>query len=123
MSKDPDKRSKFLHNLIRSRFTRDRTTIAVGQTKEKISIVGTNDKYHRREVREALEPDEILAKSNEGCHAEENVVRESEERGLHLEAVGSSRPICLDCEELLKEKNVKLETETSGKKSRKRRLS
>jgi len=40
---NPDERASFLHSLIKSSFARNQTTIAVGNTKEKVSIVGTND--------------------------------------------------------------------------------
>lgn len=118
---NPDERASFLHSLIKSSFARNQTTIAVGNTKEKVSIVGTNDKSHRKEVKEQLNENEILAKSKSGNHAEENVVAEAEERNLNLTEVGASRPICLDCEELLKSQEITLKTKTSGKKSRKRR--
>jgi hypothetical protein len=53
------------------------------------------------DIRKALEDHEIIAKSYLGNHAEENIIAEAEIRNLTLFEMGASRPICLDCEDLL----------------------
>jgi hypothetical protein len=65
---------------------------------------------------------EIIARSRTGNHAEENVMDEATERNLTLVEIGVSRPICLDCEELIKDKGIETKTEFSGKISKNRRI-
>ncbi len=118
---NPDDRAKELHNMISDERKRKHTTTAVGNTTEQISIVGTNEEYMRMEIRRALLSHEIIAKSQPGNHAEENVILEAEARDLNLIEIGASRPICLDCENLLLEKNIEAFTDFSGKPSKNRR--
>ncbi len=118
---NPDERAKELHNMLSDERKRKHTTTAVGNTTEDISIVGTNEEYLRMEIRRALESHEIIAKSHPGNHAEENVIREAEARELTLFELGASRPICLDCENLLTNKNIEAKTDFSGKPSKNRR--
>ena len=51
------------------------------------------------------------------AHAEESLIKS----GKGITEIEDSRPICLDCKDLMNEKGVKSETPRSGKKSRKRR--
>lgn len=51
------------------------------------------------------------------AHAEESLIK-SEKGITEIEA---SRPVCLDCKDLMNEKGVKSKTPRSSKKSRKRR--
>lgn len=46
---------------------------------------------------------------------------EATERSLTLLEIGASRPICLDCEEMIKAKGIETLTEFSGKVSKNRR--
>ena len=119
--KDPDERAKELINFIDDEFKKRKITIAVGNTDSDVSLVGTSDKYMQKDVLAAMTENEIVAKPNEGKHAEEDIVTEAEKRELRVTEVGASRPICLDCEELLKTQNIEARTEFNGKKSRKRR--
>lgn len=119
--KNPDQRAKELHNMISDERKQKHTTTAVGNTLEEVSIVGTNEEYLRMEIRKALEPFEIIAKSHPGHHAEENIIMEAETRALTLFEMGASRPICLDCENLLAHKNMEAKTDFSGKPSKNRK--
>ncbi len=121
-TKNPHDRAKELHDLITDERKRRHTTTAVGSTFEDISIVGTNEEYLRLEIRRALLEHEIIARSRAGNHAEENVIDEAEERNLTLASIGASRPICLDCEEKIKGRDIETQTEFSGKVSRNRRI-
>jgi len=118
--KNPDQRAKELHALL-DRISRNSTTTAVGNTTTEAVIVGMNDKYIRKIIREALEDYEIPADGESGKHAEENVIAMAEKLNLTLTEIGASRPICLDCEELLKLNDITAKTEFSGKKSKKRK--
>ncbi|PID89699.1 MAG: hypothetical protein CSB01_00635 [Bacteroidia bacterium] len=119
--KNPDKRAKELINSMDDEFKKRKITIAVGNTKKNISLVGTSDKYMPKDILAAMTENEIVATPNDGKHAEEDIVIEAEKRDLTVTEIGASRPICLDCEKLLKAKNIKAKTEFSGKKSKKRR--
>lgn len=112
----PDKpRAGELHDLIEDERKRRHTTTAVGDTAEDITI-----EYLRTEVRKALLPHEIIAKSKPGNHAEENIIEEAIEQNLSIIEIGASRPICLDCEELLKQMGIHTQTGFPGKKSKNR---
>lgn len=118
---NPDERAKELHDLLEYERTKKHTTTAVGNTDEDITIVGTSEDYLRAEIKEALLEHEIPAKSRKGNHAEENVMGEADERNLKITEIGASRPICLDCENKIKEEEIEAKTEFSGKQSRKRK--
>ncbi len=118
---DPDKRAKELHDLIKDERKKRHTTTAVANTQEDQTIVGTSDSYMRKEIKEALLEHETPADLIDGNHAEENVIDMAEKLKLNITEIGASRPICADCEELLKEKNIEAKTEFSGKKSKKRK--
>ncbi len=120
--KNPHDRARELHDLITDERKKRHTTTAVGNTAEDTSIVGTNEEYLRLEIRRALSEHEIIARSRAGNHAEENVMEEAQERNLTLSAIGTSRPICLDCEEKIKAWDIHNETEFSGKVSKNRRI-
>jgi hypothetical protein len=96
------------------------TTTAVGDTDSEITIIGTNEEYLRLEIKRALLKHEIVAKSKLGNHAEENIIDEAASKMLTITEIGASRPVCLDCEEKMKELNIKTQTEFSGKKSKNR---
>lgn len=119
--KNPDKRAKELHEKIKDSRKKRSVTTAVRNTETEISIVGTSDRYLRKEIREALNENELEAKSILGNHAEQNVLAEAEKRNLTIVEIGASRPICLDCEEELKEKGIFSWSPFSGKKSRNRK--
>jgi hypothetical protein len=112
---NPDKRAKELHSLL-DKQGQNRSTTAVGNTEEEQTIiVGTSDQYMRKAIFNALLSHETPADSENGFHAEENVIAMAEKLNLHLTEIGASRPICSDCEELLKAKEIEAKTEFSGK--------
>lgn len=118
--KDPTKRANELHDLIEDDRKKRHTTTAVGDTDTDISIVGTNEACLRTEIKRGLLPHEIIAKSKPGNHAEENILDTAAEKNLKITNIGASRPICLDCEEKIKDLGITTKTEFSGKKSKKR---
>ena len=121
MDKNPNERARALHSKIKDPRKRRSTTTAVGQTQERISIVGTSDRYLRKEIREAMNEDEIVAPSVEGKHAEQNVMAEAEQQQLTVTDIGASRPVCADCEAVIKAKGIRSWSPFSGKKSKKRK--
>jgi len=123
MSKiDPDKRAKELHSLIKSKFSQNFVTIAVLTTENEKVIVGTSEPKLREEQIEALRENEIEAKDkNPDKHAEEKVIEKCKSLGWLGKAIGTSRPICSDCEDLIKKEDIEPKTELKGKKSKKRK--
>ena len=120
MKPDPDKHAKELLNKIKDEFKKRKITIAVGNTDEEISIVGTSERYMQKDVLDAIKENEIVAKPNINKHAEEDILEEANARNLRITEIGASRSICLDCEILLQELNIPTKTKYSGKKSKKR---
>lgn len=118
--KEPTERAEELHELIEDERKKRNTTTAVGDTNSDISIIGTNEIYLRAEIRRGLLPHEIIAKSKPGNHAEENILETAAEKDLKIVTIGSSRPICLDCEEKIKDLGIETKTKFSGKKSKNR---
>lgn len=119
--KDTNDRAKELHEEIKDEFKRRKITIAVGNTTENIALVGTSERYMQSDILKALEEHEIVATPQVGKHAEEDILDEAQRRELTIETMGASRPICLDCEQLLVDKQIESKTPFSGKKSRNRR--
>lgn len=119
-SKDPTQRAHELHELIEDERRKRNTTTAVGNTDTEVSIVGTSELYLRTEIKKGLLPHEIVAKSQVGNHAEENILHTAAEKNLKILSIGASRPICLDCEEQIKALNIETSTPFSGKKSKNR---
>lgn len=119
--KNPHERATILHDLIADERKKRHTTTAVGNTAEGFSIVGTNEEYMRIEIRKALLDYEIIARSRDGNHAEENVMDEADERSLILIEIGASPAIFLDCEIKIKVSGIKTQTEFSGKVSKNRK--
>jgi hypothetical protein len=117
---DPDKRAKELHNLIEKSFARNRVTIAVLTTDSPTVIVGTSERELRDDQREALLENEVEAESEKGKHTEENAISKLRELNLKGVEIGASRPICSDCEELIKKEGIEPKTELKGKKSKNR---
>ncbi len=119
--KNPDERAKELHEKISDEFKKRMITIAVGNTDSELSLVGTSEKFMQHEVLDSMKVNEIVATPNFGTHAEEDIIEEATKLNLTVTEIGASRPICLDCQELLESKNIKSKTEFSGKQSTKRR--
>ncbi len=117
---DIDKRVKELHGKL-GKITQDKTTTSVGLTEEQIGIVGSSEGRLRKIVKKALYDFEIEAKGQSGKHAEEYVIDEAEKRNLKLTNISASRPICIECQELIEGKEIKTNTSFSGKKSKKRK--
>ncbi len=118
---NPDKRAKELHKEIKDEFKKRKITIAVGHTNSDLSLVGTSERYMNKDVINAMNENEVIAKPNYNKHAEEDIIEEAEIRELKVTDIGASRPICSDCEKLIKENSIIAHTEFSGKKSKKRR--
>ena len=121
MAKNPEKRAIDLHSKIVDDIKRKLTTIAVANTTGNISIVGSSGKYMRTEVLDSLEENEIIATAHYENHAEEDIILEADLQNLKITEIGASRPVCSDCEDLIKLKNIVTRTPFSGKKSRKRK--
>ena len=111
---DPEKRAKELHEKIKFKFTRDKNTTAVLNTDTNAVIVGSNEVRLRKEQREAMYNNEIEA-TGQG-HAEVTVINKAEELELTGTEIGVSRPICKNCEELIKEKGVDNKTKFKSQK-------
>lgn len=109
-----------MHGLIDNPIASDYTTIAVLNTEEGLALVGSSALSLDKRVRENLVSTEKEAKGTKGQHAEEKVIQLAKEEKLSPTEIGASRPICLDCEELLEENNILTKTKFSGKKSKKR---
>lgn len=117
---DPESRAKELHSLIKNKVARSFVTIAVLTTETETVIVGTNERKLREEQKDALFSEEIEAETHMGKHAEENVIAFAKKIGLEGKEIGVSRPICLDCENLIKEEGILAKTIFKGKKSKNR---
>ncbi len=99
--------------------TQRRVTTAVGLTEDGSTIIGSSEETLRRAQKALLSPGEIAA---EGLgHAEETVINTAKGLNKKVAEMGARRPICSDCEELMKSKNIEIKSPTSGKKSRTRR--
>ncbi len=117
---NPDQRAKELHDLIGNKVAQNFVTIAVLNTESEMVLVGTNERKLRKEQVEALKEHEKEAQSKEEKHAEEKVIQKAQEMGLKGTEIGTSRPICLDCEDLIKAHDITSKTAFKGKKSKKR---
>lgn len=93
----------------------------MGLRKKKIGIVGSSEGRLRKTVKKELYDFEIGAKGKSGKHAEEYVIEEAENKNLTITEIAASRAICIDCQLIIEEKNIKTETPFSGKKSKKRK--
>ena len=121
INKNPEERAKELHEKIKDQRKRRSTTTSVGKTKTVLSIIGTSDRYLRKEIRDELKKNEIKAKSIFGNHAEQNIFAEAREQNLTIIEIGSSRPICFDCEKEIKKMGIFSWSPFSGKKSKNRK--
>ena len=111
---DVQKRANELHDALPIA-TQRRTTTAVGLTEDGLTIVGSSEKHLRKSQRLKLKPNEIAA-SGEG-HAEETVFNTAKSLNKSVKEMAASRKVCSDCENLLKNSNIKIITPLSGKKS------
>lgn len=116
---DPDKRAKELHETIKNTRTKNSSTIAVLNTEEGWALVGSSTEILQKEVRDKLDTEYELPVKGQG-HAEEKVIRKAKEEGFTPTEIGASRPICLDCENLINENNIEIKTTLKGKKSKNR---
>lgn len=116
---NPDKRAKELHNKLKFQYTKRSTTTAVLNTKEGTTLVSSSEKLLRKEVLLELKAHEKEAKGK--GHAEEKLIAYSEILQLTPTEIGASRPICIDCEKLITEKQIEIKSDCSGKLSKKRK--
>ena len=115
---DVEQRVKELHEKL-NKTTQDKTTTSVGLTDDEIGIVGSSEGKLRKTVRKELHDFEIEAKGKPDKHAEEYVIDEAENQNLTLIEIAASRPICIECQELIEEKVIETKSPFSGKKSKK----
>lgn len=115
---DVNKRAKEIHEALPHE-TQKRTTTAVGKTTDGKILVGSSEKKLRKPQREALMENEIEV-VGEG-HAEETILNHAKEHGMKVEEIGASRPICQDCDDMLKDAGTTSTSPRSGKPSTKRR--
>ena len=115
-----EKRVKELHGKL-GKTTQNKTTTSVGLTEEEIGIIGSSEGRLRKTVKKELYNFEIEAKGKSGKHAEEYVIEKAKSQNLKLTEIAASRPICLDCQEIIEENEIKTQTPFSGKKSKKRK--
>ena len=115
-----DKMSIDAANSITNKRTRNMTTVAVGKDKNGNLYVSTSKPYTSREVQAWAKKNNatVVNSKKKDVHAEESLHNFS---GTKMEEVGSSKPICIDCENGMNKNNVGHNSNnTSGKKSKKR---
>lgn len=83
--------------------TRGQVTMAAGVAEnpagERTKLIATSEPrgYLRKEVREAIEPDETVVRGRAGVHAEVDIIAWADGNGHRALNVGAGRPICGDC--------------------------
>ncbi len=102
------------HGLLDKTAQKFKTT-AIGIGKDGGLFIASSDKTVPKIQREWAQQKDISIVNGEG-HAEETIIK----AGKGATDIDASRGVCLDCEHLMKEHNVKTSTHTTGKKSRKR---
>ncbi|MCI0915356.1 RHS domain-containing protein [Pseudomonas putida] len=102
------------HGLLDKTAQKFKTT-AIGLDKDGGMFISSSDKTVPRIQREWAQQRGISVVSGVG-HAEETIIK----AGKGATTIDASRGVCLDCEHLMKEHNVKTNTHTTGRKSRKR---
>jgi len=115
-----DKMSIEAANSITDKKTRNMTTVAVGKDKDGNLYVSTSKPYTPREVKKWAKDNNatVVNSKTPDVHAEEALHNFS---GTRMEEIGSSKPICLDCENGMNKNDIDFnENNTSSKKSRKR---
>lgn len=115
-----DERVEGLH-LKLGKVTQNKTTTSVAISKENVGIVGSSEGKLRKSISKELYDFEIEAKGEPGKHAEVYVMEEADKKDLTITNIAASRPVCIECEEIIKKKDIKTNTPFSGKKSKKRR--
>ena len=83
--------------------------------------MGSSEGRLRKTIKKELYKFEIEAKGKPGKHAEEYVIDEAKKQNMKLTKIAVSRPICIDCQEIIEEKKIETKTAFSGKKSKKRK--
>ena len=102
------------HGLLDKTAQKFKTT-AIGIAKDGGLFVASIDKTVPKIQREWAHSKGISVVNGVG-HAEETIIK----AGKGATNIDASRGVCLDCEALMKEHNVKTDTHATGKKSRKR---
>jgi len=98
------------------------TTVAIGIGSDGKIYVSTSGKYVQKSIQKWAKENNIVIISSKtpNVHAEESLHNFS---GTIIVEVGSSKPICLDCENGMKKNNIDFNDEnTKGARSRKRIL-
>ncbi|WP_369021505.1 RHS repeat-associated core domain-containing protein, partial [Weeksella sp. HMSC059D05] len=100
--------------------TRSAVTVAVGRGKSGKLYVSTSEKTTRPAIRDWANNNNIINVNSrtENMHAEESLRNFAPEE---MSEIGSSKPICIDCENGMRKNNIDFNEEnTSGKKSKNR---
>ncbi len=105
-------------NTLKPR-TRSAVTVAVGQDDAGNLFVSTSEKRVRTPIREWADSKNItvIDSLQENVHAEQSLVQSNK----NIVAIEPSKDVCIDCENLMKENNVKFERSTTGTKSNSRK--
>ena len=119
---DPLGLSELLKLVIEAHTQLDQTaqrfkTTAIGRSTSGKLFISSSDNIVPKVQRTWAESKGITVINMKDAHAEESLIKS----GKGITEIEASRPVCLDCEDLMNEKGVKSETPRSGKKSRKRR--
>ncbi|WP_258521770.1 RHS repeat-associated core domain-containing protein, partial [Taylorella equigenitalis] len=102
--------------------SRKSVTVAVGRGESGKLYVATSEDYSRKGIKDwARDNNAINVNSKTNMHAEETLRNFAPEK---MSEIGSSKPICVDCEHGMRKNNIKFNEEnTSGSKSSKRKHS
>ena len=92
-------------------------TTAIGRSTSGKLFISSSDNIVPKVQRTWAESKGITVINMKDAHAEESLIKS----GKGITEIEASRPVCLDCEDLMNGKGVKSKTPRSGKKSRKRR--
>ena len=119
---DPLGLSELLKLVMEAHLQLDQTaqrfkTTAIGRSTSGKLFISSSDNIVPKVQRTWAESKGITVINMKDAHAEESLIKS----GKGITEIEASRPVCLDCEDLMNEKGVKSKTPRSGKKSRKRR--
>ena len=92
-------------------------TTAIGRDSKGKLYISSSDNIVPKPQRTWAESKGITVVNMKDTHAEESLIKANK----GIKDIEASRPVCLDCEDLMKKKKVKTNTPLSGKKSRKRK--
>jgi len=99
--------------------TQGAVVVAVGSSDDGKLFVSTSEKRVRGPIREWAEKNgvELIDSLQDNIHAEEALVKAKK----GITAIEPTKDVCIDCEKLMKDNDVKFERPTTGKKSNSRK--